>query len=319
MDLSIIIVNWKSKDYLARCLESIERWKTDLAVEIVVIDSGSFDGCAEMLCERHPAAKFIQSDQNLGFARANNVAFRASNGKFVLFLNPDTEVVGDALDTVYRHLELTPKAGAVGCRLLNGDGSVQTSCVQSFPTILNQLLNAETFRQLFPKSKLWGMATLFGGTNEPSQVEAVSGACLMLRRSTFEQIGLFSENYFMYGEDLDLCYKAQQAGYRNYYVPLATVIHFGGSSSQQRPSEFSVVMMRSSIWDFLRRSKGEFYGFGYRVSTLMAALGRISCLLLLLPVYVTRGRLEVWLGSVRKWRAISVWSVGLKRPTVQSS
>jgi GT2 family glycosyltransferase len=319
MDLSIIIVNWKSKDYLNTCLESIRKWSNDLSIEIVVIDSGSFDGCAEMLRDHHPSVRFIQNDQNLGFATANNVAFRVSTGKYILFLNPDTEVIAHAIGTMYEHLERSPLAGAVGCRLLNSDGSLQTSCVQSFPTIFNQFFNAESFRGLFPKSRLWGMATLFADNNEPSEVEAVSGACLMMRRTTFDEVGLFSENYFMYAEDVDLCYKAQRAGYRNYYVPQATVIHFGGSSSQQRPSEFSVIMMRSSIWDFLRRSKGELYALGYRASTLMAALGRIGCLLLLLPVYVTRGRLQAWLGSVRKWRAISIWSVGLKRPTAHSS
>ncbi len=319
MDLSIIIVNWKSKDYLDSCLASIARWCSDVAYEVVVIDSGSFDGCEAMLQQRHPSVRFIQSEKNLGFAKANNAAFHASTGGCVLFLNPDTEIVGDALTMMYRHLQRSPLAGAVGCRLLNGDGSLQTTCIQAYPTILNQLLNAELARTLFPRSRLWGMASLFLEKSVTSEVEAVSGACLMMRRATFEQIGLFSEHYFMYAEDVDLCYKAQQAGYTNQYIPDATVIHFGGTSAGQRPSDFAVVMMRASIWGFLRKTRGELYGLGYRISVLLAALGRIACLFLVLPVYATRGRLKAWLGSLRKWRAISIWSLGLRSASARNS
>jgi N-acetylglucosaminyl-diphospho-decaprenol L-rhamnosyltransferase len=316
MELSVIIVNWNSREYLNKCLASLVAFSGDVHYEVIVIDSGSYDGTGEMLQQHYPQVRFIQSD-NLGFARANNAAFKVSHGDFVLFLNPDTQVVGPALRTMCDAIRRFPDAGAIGCKLLNADGSVQTSCIQSFPTILNQFLNAEWLRRLFPKSSLWGMASLFG--NVPAEVEALSGACLMTRRSTFEQVGLFSEHYFMYAEDLDLCYKIKQAGYTNYYLPDAIVVHFGGTSSDQRPSDFSVVMMRASIWRFLKKTRGELYGLAYRASVLIAALGRIACLLTVLPVYVTRGRLRSWTGSLRKWRAISIWSIGLKNEMARSS
>lgn len=312
IELSIIIVNWNSKDYLQKCIASILDSKSEIKFEIVAIDGGSFDGSGEMLKQCYPHVKFLQSDKNVGFSKANNMAFKASSGSHVLFLNPDTEVVVPAIDMLFAQIQKLPNAGAIGCRLLNADGSVQTSCVQSFPTILNQLLNSEFLRTLFPKSRLWGMASLFGATNGPAEVEVLSGACIMMRRSLFEQIGQFSEDYFMYAEDMDLCYKVRQAGYKNFYIPNAKVFHFGGGSTQQRPSDFAVVMMRASVCRFLRKTRGELYGLGYRYSMLISAIGRIVCLLVLLPLYLISGRLASWKSSARKWWAISVWSMGLK-------
>ena len=312
MELSIIIVNWNSKDYLQKCIASILSSKIEATFEIVVIDGGSFDGSGEMLKQCYPQVKFLQSDKNVGFAKANNMAFKSSSGSHILFLNPDTEVVVPAIDILFDQMQKLSGAGAIGCRLLNADASVQTSCVQSFPTILNQLLNSEFLRTLFPKSRLWGMTSLFGVSNEPAEVEVLSGACIMMRRSLFEQIGQFSEDYFMYAEDMDLCYKVRQAGYENYYIPNATVFHFGGGSTQQRPSDFAVVMMRASVCRFLRKTRGEMYGSGYRYSMLISAIGRIVCLLVLLPLYLVSGRLASWKSSARKWWAISVWSMGLK-------
>jgi len=318
MELSIIIVNWNSRDFLQKCIASILDAKIKSRHEIIVIDSGSFDGSCEMVKQCYPQVKFIQSEVNLGFAKANNAAFKASSGSHVLFLNPDTEVINSALDIMFEQVQKLPKAGAIGCKHLNADGSVQTDCIQSFPTILNQLLNSEFLMVLFPNSRLWGMASLFGTTTGPTEVDVISGACIMMKRSVFERIGQFSEDYFLYAEDLDLCYKAGQAGYKNYYVPDATIFHFGGRSTQQRPSDFAVVLMRVSVWRFLRKTRGEMYGSGYRCSMLISAMGRVFCLLVLLPIYLIRGSFSAWKASLRKWWAISSWSVGLKETGVKS-
>jgi N-acetylglucosaminyl-diphospho-decaprenol L-rhamnosyltransferase len=311
MDLSVIIVNWNSKDYLRECIASVVATVRDIEYEILVIDSASLDGCDMMLHEHYPRARFIQSNKNLGFAGANNTAFRQSKGRTTLFLNPDTEVIGPAINTMYDCLWSLPGAEAVGCKLLNGDGTVQTSCVQSFPTILNQLLDSEFLRAIWPKSPFWGMAPLFGGGNEPKEVEALSGACIMLKRALFEQVGLFCEDYFMYAEDVDLCYKIRHLGHKCFYVPNASVIHFGGGSTQNTPSEFSVVMMRESIWRFLRKTQGELYGVGYRASMLISAIGRIGFLMILLPVQIIRRGSESWKASLHKWGSILTWSLGL--------
>jgi len=312
MDLSIIIVNWNSKEFLRKCLASIEAQTHGITYEIIVIDSGSFDGCDQMLRECYPNVRFMQSESNVGFARANNIAFRASGGDVVLFLNPDTELMGPAISIMLWHLRALPDAGAVGCRLLNADGSLQDTCIQVFPTILSQFLNSELLRRAFPKWSIWGMTALFGATHQPAKVEAISGACIMLRRTIFEQIGLFSEEYFMYAEDLDLCYKACRGGYANYYVPDATVLHFGGGSSNKSFSEFSVVMMRESIWRFLSSTRGSLYGLAYRASTFILAVIRLTILVVLWPLQTMQFNGPPWSASFRKWRAILGWSLGIR-------
>jgi len=312
MDLSIIIVNWNSKDYLQKCLASILAWTSGIKYEIVVIDSASFDGCEEMLRQQFPQVRFIQREKNNGFAKANNAAFRESSGRYILFLNPDTELVSPTINIMFDYLQKLPNVGAIGCRLLNADKTVQTSCIQAFPTILNQFLDSELLRTLWPKSSLWGNAHLFDVQIKPGEVEAISGACILVKRTIFEQVGYFSEDYFMYAEDLDLCYKIKQAGYKNYYIPNATVVHFGGGSTQKKPSVFSAVMMRESIWRFMRKKRGKIFGLTYRVSTLMSAVGRLALLVVFFPLYLIRMDAKSWNETFNKWRAILTWSLGFR-------
>jgi GT2 family glycosyltransferase len=312
MDLSIIIVNWNSKDYVRKCATSIVAETRDLAYEIIVIDAASHDGCEPMLREHHPQVRFLQSDKNLGFARANNEAYALAQGDCVLFLNPDTELRGPAINIMYERLQSLPDAGAVGCKLLNTDGTIQTSCIQSFPTIMNQVLDAEALRRRFPRSALWGMTPLFGEGASPQEVEAVSGACVMLKRTVFEIAGRFSEDYFMYAEDLDLSFKVWRAGFRNYYTPDAAVVHHGGTSSQQAPSNFSVVMARESVWRFLRKTRGSPYALGYRTAMLISALGRLLMLSVMLAVRRLTVKETGRTDSFQKWRAILRWSLNLE-------
>lgn len=312
-DVSIIIVNWNSKQFLADCIGSIYRYTRDIDFEVIVVDSGSYDGCGELMSNDFPAVRFIQSEANLGFAGANNLAYRQSCGRNILFLNPDTELTSAAVNMLVEFVEHRPDAGAVGCKLLNRDGSVQTSCIQAFPTLLNQLLNTEYLRQLFPRSRLWGMAPLFCSERNPAEVEMVSGACLMVRRSTFEQVGGFNEEYFMYAEDLDLCYMVAHAGYRNYYLPQATVRHFGGGATESAPSNFSVVMMRQSNWRFLRKTRGVLYGVSYRLMTMLSAVIRLGIIVVLSPLQCVSHRGRWQPHAIRKWLAILAWSLRIRR------
>jgi GT2 family glycosyltransferase len=313
MDLSIIIVNWKSKEYLRKCLTSVLAETRDLEFEIIVIDSASFDGAGEMVRQNFPQVRFIQSEENLGFARANNAAFAVSKGEVVLFLNPDTELVGAAINQLYAALKQLPNAGAVGGKLLNSDGSVQTSCIQAFPTILNQVLSAEALRRLTPRARMWGMRAIFDAASQPVEVEMISGACVMMRRTVFETIGRFSTEYFMYAEDVDLCFKAQQAGFTNYYFGAAVVIHHGGGSSQQARSNFSSIMMIQSISQFLRKTRGPVYSLGYRLVLGGAALLRVLILLLLSPVLLIKSGVTRWWAACSKWLAVFNWGLGLSK------
>jgi GT2 family glycosyltransferase len=317
MELSIIIVNWNSMEYLRKCVRSIQAETQGLEFEIIVIDSASFDGCAEMLRMEFPHVRFIQSQENLGFSKSNNLACLSATGESVLFLNPDTEIVGPAINVLHSTLKSLPAAGAVGGKLLNTNGTVQTSCVQAFPTILNQLLSAEALRQLTPKARLWGMRAIFENGGKPSEVEMISGACLMMRRSVFEKIGQFSEEYFMYAEDVDLCYKARRLGMTNYYFGEAVIVHHGGGSSQLARSNFSNIMMTESIWQFLKKWHGGIYSFCYRLVLIGAALIRVSLLIILSPMLLLKSGVARWRASCSKWFAIINWGLGLSRWTRQ--
>lgn len=312
-DLSIIIVNWKSAAYLRKCLRSIYANTKGLDFEVVVADNASFDGCDEMVKAEFPTVRFVQSETNLGFAGANNLGFRHSSGKDLLFLNPDTEIIESAIEVMWSFLEATPDAGAVGCKLLNTDLSIQTSCIQAFPTLLNEFLDSEHLRRLFPRSRLWGTGPLFDSDGQPAPVEVISGACLMVRRKVFEQVGWFSTEYFMYAEDMDLCYRVQKAGWKNCYLGEPKVIHHGGGSSNSSPKIcFAAIMMRDSKWKFMRETRGRFYASAYRAATAAAALGRLILLgvvLLLTAGRFRRARLSL---SWTKWVKLLRWAVGLE-------
>ena len=319
-DLSIIIVNWNSAGYLRKCLESIVNTTSGISYEIIVVDNASYDGCERVVNEYPGIAFLVQSESNRGFARANNLGLRHARGRVLLFLNPDTEVLGDSLTKLYHAIFSLENPGGLGCRVLNTDGTLQTSCVQAFPTIVNQLLDANFIRNLIPKSRLWGMSSLFGGDETGCEVEAIAGSCLMVRREPFERVGLFSEEYFMYAEDLDLCYKMRQGGYRNYHLGGASIIHHGGGSTKTTgESAFSAVLMRESVRKFLRKFHGITYSHLYVFSTQVSSVMRIVLILLLFPVSAFKKLKQKNLrNSLNKWQGIFLWSIGrqvwVKRP-----
>ena len=320
-EISIIIVNWNSKDYLRGCLQSLSRHAPSATIEVIVVDGGSFDGCDQMLSREFPAVIFVQSPDNIGFARSNNLGAKRATGRFLLLLNPDTELLDDSLQILWQQAGEIPEAGAFGCRLLNRDHSVQMSCVQSFPTAINQALDSEFLRKRFPRSSLWGIAPLQAKSNIPVPAEAISGACILVRREYFEAVGGFTESYFMYGEDLDLCFKLTRAGHLSFYVPNARLVHFGGGSSGQSSSDFSTVMMRVSVHHFIGKHRGPISAFAYRAAISFSALARlvlICPLLLLGRRVVSHGS-----GSLRKWWAIFRWSLGfmpeVRKPTAPAT
>jgi GT2 family glycosyltransferase len=314
VDMSIIIVNWKSAHYVQKCLESIYKDMSALLFEIIVIDNASYDSCDTMISEQYPTVRFIQSSFNLGFAGANNKAYKQSCGKTLLFLNPDTEIIGQAITMMHRLLWETPEAGAIGCTLLNTDGTLQASCIQAFPTILNQLLDAEALRRHFPVLSLWGMRPLFERSEIPLPVEVVSGACLMVKRNAFESAGLFSTDYFMYAEDTDLCYKIRSSGLVVYYTAEASVVHHGGGSSKLRGRDyFAAVVMQESLFRFMIKCHGKLYGYLYRITMGSAALFRAAILISLIILIPRRSVHEALRISLGKWIKIFRWSIGREK------
>ena len=158
MDISIIYVNWKSEAYIKESIDSVYEHTRGLQFEIIVVDNASPSGNVDMLKEHFPQITLIKSEKNLGFAGANNLGFQNSSGEIILFLNPDTKLMNPAIDAMAHHLRNLPDGGIMGCKLFNADLSVQTSCIQTFPTILNQILDANVLRDRWPHNRLWGMA-----------------------------------------------------------------------------------------------------------------------------------------------------------------
>ncbi len=311
--LSIIIVNWRSCDFLRQCLRSIYANAKGMSFEVIVVDNASYDGSREMLAREFPEVYFIQSAKNLGFGRANNLGYKNSCGRSLLFLNPDTEIIGNALAKLESALQLVPDAGIVGARLLNPDSSLQTSCVQAFPSIWNQVLDVEAFRQRFPKASLWGTRVLFENRQGPAQVDTVSGACLMIKRKVFESVKMFSPEYFMYSEDLDLCFKVARAGWKNYYLSGAMVIHHGGrSSGAMNESSFATVMMRESLRRFFRIRRSKVHAVLYQSVMGIVAICRLSLIASILLVTPGRLQRDSRLGALAKWFSVLRWSVGLE-------
>ena len=311
VDLSVIIVNWNSKDYVRQCLTSLFAHSRATPMEVIVADGGSFDGCGEMLAKEFPSVRFIQIDKNVGFGRANNEAVRQSKGRYLMLLNPDTVLHEDTVGIMVARLKSLPQAGAVGCKHLNPDRSLQATCIQSFPTVLNQLLDSDFLRTRLPNSPLWGTAPLWTGSNQPAEIEAMSGACIFLKREVFEKVGGFTESYFMYGEDMDLCLKIKRAGFRNYYVPETSIMHYGGGCTKDEVSGFSTVMMRESIYKFLRLNYGLPRALAYRAVMAVSSTIRLMAIVILLPV--SRNRVvRHGTGSLKKWLAVLRWGVGME-------
>lgn len=312
-DLSIIIVNWNSKDFLRKCLRSLGAQMPRREDQIIVVDNATFDGCAEMLELEFPEVVFVQSSTNLGFGKASNLAAVRSTGRYLLFLNPDTEVVGSALATMVSFADQRPDVGIVGPKLLNTDLTVQMESVRAFPSLTNQLLDSHYLKSRFPRLAIWGMQPLFDASTSPAPVDVVSGACLMVRRNVFERVGGFSRQYFMYSEDVDLCHKAKVAGWATYYVGRAEVIHHGGKSSTLSPvSQFSAVLTRESRFQFLCTARGSTYALMFRALTAGNAVLRLVLLTLSFPLSGIRRSTAV-LATMRKWLSILRWSVGLER------
>lgn len=265
MDLSIIIVSYNVKGYLLACLRSIYAQAAKMSLEVIVVDNASTDGTVEAVRDAFPQVQLLANRENLGFARGNNLGFRASSGRYVLFLNPDTEVNEGALAGLVRLAEGHPEAAAFTCRVLNPDGSLQHSCFH-FPNL------RMAFYGFFP---LVPMDSPANGRYPPEQYEHpfrpehVLGACLMFRRAVLEELGGWDERFFMYFEETDLCYRLRRAGHVILYTPEVSIVHYGGRSTGALPEKMSVAFYRSqsyfyrkhySPWAFLALKAIVFWG-----------------------------------------------------------
>jgi GT2 family glycosyltransferase len=224
MDMSIVLVCWNNKTYLDQCLQSLYEGGVKSSFDVIVVDNGSKDGSQQMLAEKYPQVKLIQNEGNLGLGKASNQGIEATNGRYVLLLNNDTLVKGPALDTLVEFLDAHPEAGAAGGKLLNADGSFQSGYAP-FSTLTEEFLIATHIGEL-----LWAGYPLHGDSNEIRSTGWLCSACLLVRRSALDQVGLLDESYFIYGDETDLQYRLNKAGWKVYFLPSSTIIHFGGRS-----------------------------------------------------------------------------------------
>lgn len=233
MKLSVVIVNYNVKYYLEQCLRSLREATGGICSEIFVVDNASGDESVEYLRPRFPEVTFLANRDNLGFAKANNQAIRLSKGEYVLLLNPDTLVGADTLRSCLEFMDEHPGAGGTGVRMLNTDGSFAYESRRGLPTPATSLFKITGLCNLFPRSRIFGKYYLrYLDEQQVNPIDVISGACMMLRKEALEKAGLLDEDFFMYGEDVDLSYRITQAGYRNYYIP-APIIHYKGESTKK--------------------------------------------------------------------------------------
>jgi GT2 family glycosyltransferase len=233
LTVSIIIVNYNVKFFLEQCLYALRRSTIASEIETIVLDNQSTDGSVEFLEHLFPEVKFIRNNANLGFAKACNKGLEYSTGKYVLFLNPDTIVAEDTLERCVHFFETHADAGAVGVRMISGSGEFLKESKRSFPGPLTSLYKLFGLSRLFPKSKTFSRYYLGHLEEGDHEVDVLAGAFMMIRRRALDKIGAFDEAFFMYGEDIDLSYRIQKAGYKNYYLSQTSIIHFKGESTKR--------------------------------------------------------------------------------------
>lgn len=306
--ISILIVNWRSKDYLRRCLLSIRESRTNCADQIVVVDGGSFDGCGEMLAAEFPYVEFVQSPENVGFGRSNNLGAKRVAKPLLLLLNPDTEVKAGVLERMVAELLARPDAGMVGPRLLNTDGTLQRSSVMALPTPWNQALRSDFLMRYFPRSRLWGSGEAYSSA-EPVAVEAVSGACMLLRTETYLRLGGFRPEYFMYAEDMDLCFRIHRLGLRIYHVPAAEILHHGGGSSNTQVSQFSTVKLRDATATYMLLNHDRLTALHYRLLQAFISFLKILGSLPVLPFAGGRRKEFARFSLTKSWHVFR-WAIG---------
>jgi len=268
--ISILIVSWNTSQFLENCLASILAHPPTSPFEIWVVDNASTDNSPRMVHEKFPQVHLVENHDNVGFARANNQVMQICKGKYVLLLNPDTLVASGALQALVEFLEKHPEAGAAGPRILNPDGSLQISSHPQ-PTLFRELwrmfhLDALSPYAAYPRTK-WE-------TNQPQEVDVLMGSCLLVRKEVLDQVGILDEDYFIYSEEVDLCYRIQRAGWHIYWVPQAEVVHFGGQSTQQASTEMFLNLYHSKIIYF-RKHYGWLTAQIYKLILRIAALSRL--------------------------------------------
>lgn len=244
--LSVIIVNYNVKHFIEQCLFSVLQASQNLSAEVFVVDNNSVDGSVALIKEKFPQVNLIENKENTGFSVANNQAIRRAKGEYVLLLNPDTVVQEDTFTKVISFMDSHPQAGGLGVKMLDGQGNFAPESKRGLPTPDVAFYKMFGFSKLFPKSKRFGKYHLsYLPENQINEIDVISGAFMLIRKSVLDKIGLLDETFFMYGEDIDLSYRITKAGYKNYYFPDTQIIHYKGESTKRGSVNYVLIFYRA--------------------------------------------------------------------------
>lgn len=252
LDVSIVIVNWNTRIILRDCLNSIYEQTKNISFEVLVVDNASSEGSVEMVKSEFPQVYLIANLENKGFAAANNQGMAKAKGRYILLLNSDTIILDKAIEKTVSFADFHPEAGIVGCRVLNPDKTLQLTCFM-FHSILNMLLSTSYLYKLFPKNKFFGRERMtWWDRTDVRQVDVIAGCFMLIRRDAIEQVGTMDEQFFVYGEETDFCFRVKQAGWKNLFMPDAQIIHLGGQSTEQAKKAMTI-QKRKSILQFIKK------------------------------------------------------------------
>lgn len=249
VDISFIIVNWNTRSILINCLNSIYKTVTDIDSEIYVVDNNSTDGSQEAVKNGFPDVMLIENNTNTGFAHANNQALSVMQGRFAVLLNSDAVLQEGAIESLLNFMNNTPEAGIAGVQLLNDDGSRQNS-IDNFPSLETEIFNKSILRLIFP-NKYPGKGRIY---HNPIEVDSVIGACMMIRKEAMDEVGSLDEDYFIFLEETDWCFRMHKKGWKVYHVPDTRVFHLSGHSKRKAPGE-SQIEYYKSLYKFFRKNR----------------------------------------------------------------
>ncbi|WP_017815627.1 glycosyltransferase family 2 protein [Paenibacillus shenyangensis] len=261
MDVSVLILNYNTCQLTMDCIESVYRSSTQYSYEIIVVDNHSSDDSTTRIPAAYPNIVFIANQDNGGFAKGNNIGMKIARGRYTLLLNSDTIVQPDTLETMVSFMDAHPTAGASGCKIILPDGSLDKACKRGFPTPSASFYYAFGFSKLFPDNpKFNGYQLGYLSPDESYQVDSLVGAFMLVRREVIEQIGGLDEEFFMYGEDIDWCYRIKEAGWEIHYCADTFIVHHKGASSRRKPFKI-IYEFHRAMWLFHRKHYRQKYSF----------------------------------------------------------
>lgn len=285
MELSIVIINWNVKEALKNCLTSIYNNSKNVQLEILVVDNASSDGSGDMVKKFFPKTNLIENTENLGFPKACNLGIKASKGDFILLLNSDTIVLPMTLDKAVTFMKVHPDIGALGCKLLNKDGTIQYEGGRNFPSLYSMFIESFYLHMLFPKSKFFAKRLMgYWNHEDDREVPCLSGSFMMLRKKAVDEVGLLDEQFQGWFEDMDYCFRLHKNSWKIFYLGSTAIIHIGGLSANK--SDKKLWRFWGPInWFFFYKYHGRGAAEIFRLIAIMRASFRIIVAMVLYPFF----------------------------------